>query len=186
MNKLSQESRDLAGMKYNGRVHAIRNKFKALEYDARMGSLSDAGEARKLKQLLAPRLEETGNALVDCYLDRYEADGIIPGDDLSYLDKRIEVIFGNGHGNYTGALDLETIQEIKDAEQRVLDNMKVRAKEMELGVPPKHSTYNVNIGTLHGGAQVGPHNVQHIDIQTWNNNRTFGGANFLPKSEFSA
>ena len=168
-------------MKYKARVHAIKSKFKALEHDARMRSPSDIDEARKLKKPLARRLEETGDALLDCYLDRYEADGIIPGDDLSYLDKRIEVIFGNGHGDYTGALDLDTIQEIKEAEQRVLDNMKIRAKEMELGVPPKHSTYHVNIGTLHGGAQVGPNNVQHIDIQTWNNRSHIRWSQLSPK-----
>jgi pyrimidine deaminase RibD-like protein len=83
--------------------------------------------------LLPPRLEETADALLDCYFERFEADASLPEQtDLAKLDRRLEDIFCGGFGDYTGSLPIGVRQEIENLEKRAQKKLRVRAEEMKL------------------------------------------------------
>jgi len=117
--------------------------------------------------LLPPRLEETADALLEFYLERFEADGLVPDQhDLERLDRRLENIFCGGFGDYTGSLPIGITQEIESREKRAQKKLRVMAQELKLGrqqgagATLTTTTHGDNYGNIQQGATVVLRNVE--------------------------
>jgi hypothetical protein len=164
---LSRESEEIAEIKYDIAVQQIKKKYGELTRTIELTYRTATGREREILKLLPQRLEETAKALLDCYFERFEADGLIPEQtDLERLDRKIENIFCGGFGDYTGSLSLDITSEIDRLEQQAQKQLKVRTLELKLRKPK--ATYETNINQNFAPLQQGPNNTQNIGIQTAN------------------
>lgn len=163
---LSKESEEIAEIKYDLAVQRIKKKYAAQQQEIDNFFRTATGREPEVLKLLPLRLEETSNALLDCYFERFEADGVIPDQtDLERLDRRIENIFCGGHGDYLGAVNMDTKCEIDGLEREAQKKLKMRRLELKLRKPAT-ATYEMNIDANYGPIQQGPGNTQNIGVQT--------------------
>jgi hypothetical protein len=165
---LSKESEEIAEIKYEIAFGQVKKKYAELTRQIELNYRTSSGRQREILKLLPPRLEETAKALLDCYFERYEADGLLPQQaDLERLDKKIENIFCGGYGDYSGAIDLDTKCEVDRLEQQAQKHLKVRALELKLR-KSSADTYEMNINNNYGPVMQGPNNVQNLSVRTTN------------------
>ena len=166
---LSKESEELAEMKYDLAVQKINKSYREKQRQIEFFTLTDFRRDQEVVKLLPPRLEETADALLDCYFERFVADDVIPDQsDLEKLDRRLERIFGGGFGDYTGSLPIGITQEIEGLEKQAQKKLKVGAQEMKLRRPVLGPTFATTIhGDNYGNVEQGGHgNTQVSGIST--------------------
>lgn len=166
---LSKESEELAEMKYELAVQRINKLYREKQGQIEFLTRTDFRRDQEVIKLLPARLEETADALIHCYFQRFEADELIPDQsDLERLDRKLERIFAGGFGDYTGSLPIGITQEIESLEKQAQKKLKVRAQEMKLRRPGLGLTFVTTIhGDNYGSVQQGGHgNTQVGDTGT--------------------
>jgi hypothetical protein len=74
---MKREILDLADRKYQLRAKDIEKKYQKLKNEIRFRTMTDYREQIEVEKLLPQKLEEKSNALVDCYLQTFEAAGLV-------------------------------------------------------------------------------------------------------------
>ena len=172
---LSKESEELAEMKYDLAVQKINKSYLEKQRQIEFFSRTAFRRDQEAAKLLPPRLEETADALLNCYFERFVADDVIPDQsDLEKLDRRLEKIFGGGFGDYTGSLPIGITQEIEGLEKQAQKKLKVRAQEMKLGRPGLGATFATTIhGDNYGNVQQGGEgNSQTLNVNNETKSRS--------------
>ncbi len=133
---LSKESEELAEMKYDLAVQKINKSYREKQRQIEFFTLTNFRRDQEVVKLLPPRLEETADALLDCYFERFVADVVIP--DQSDRRSRIEDLRESSAAGLVITRDhyrLASPEEIEGLEKQAQKKLKVRAQEMKLGVP---------------------------------------------------
>lgn len=172
---LSKESEELAEMKYELAVQRITKSYREKQRQIEFFTRTDFRRDQEIVKLLPQRLEETADALLDCYFGRFEADKVNPEqEDLEKLDRRLERIFGGGFGDYTGSLPIGITQEIEGLEKQAQKKLKVRAQEMKLGRAGPGPIFATTIhGDNYGNVQQGGEgNTQTLNVNNETKSRS--------------
>ena len=131
--KLNKRAQEFAERNCQLRIKQVNDDFRTRESEARFYSLTNNSENSKLLKLLPQKLKTKGQTIIDCYFEAFQLDGQIPDrDDQAELDKKLENIFCNGHGDYTGSLPIGVVIEIQALEKDMCEQMRVRAERMAL------------------------------------------------------
>lgn len=127
---LSKELQDFAERSYELKAKQITDNFRKQESEARFYS---TGENARLQKLLPLKLRAKADALIDCYFEAFQLEGTVPEQrDLVALDKKLENIFCNGHGDYTGSVGVGIVCEVKAIEREVCEQMRLRAERIKI------------------------------------------------------
>jgi hypothetical protein len=178
---LSKESEEIAEIKYELAVQQIKKRYSALTRRIEFNFRTNTGREREILKLLPPRLEETAKALLDSYFERFEADSLLlEQTDLERLDRKIENIFCGGHGDYPGAIDLDTKCEVDRLEKQAQKHLKVRTLELKLR-KPSTATFEMNINNNYAPVIQGPHNAQNIAAGTTKGKTKIKWSQLIPK-----
>lgn len=131
--RLSKRAQEFAERNYQLKAKQVNHEYQKQEREIRFHRLTDNDENSRLLKLLPKKLRARGEALLDCYFEAFELDGKIPErDDLVELDKKLENIFCNGHGDFTGSLPIGVVFEIQALEKEMCEQMRLRAEKMAL------------------------------------------------------
>jgi hypothetical protein len=117
-----------------------------------------------VNNLYVQRLEKMFDAFIECWLNSFVADGIVPNqEDMAELHWKIEGIFAGS----CMSPDLRPGQQLDGVEARAHSKLEAKALEMKLQANQWTETtpsYTTNIHTNLGAVQVGQHNTQNVTI----------------------